>query len=181
MASQGAMSTALGSVNAFEPVGYQVQVLLQAETPDSPASSTGWIPLASPWTGNGWGLFAPASPGDLILVFFQDGSLQNPVAGMRLFYDEQLPTAVQAGELWMVHKSGSALKFSNDGTVTLNSNTKMQISSDTEIDLTAPIVTINAASSCNILSPVVNAGVTGGPFETVLNNMSIPTVNFKAS
>jgi len=27
----------------------------------------------------------------------------------------------------------------------------------------------------------VNAGVTGGPFETVLNNMSIPTVNFKAS
>lgn len=179
MASQSAMSTALGMVNAYDPTNYQVQVLLQAPTEDSPASITGWIPLASPWVGNGWGMFSGASPGNLILVFFQDGSLQNPIAGMCLFNDSQLPLSVDAGEFWLVHQSGSALKFNNDGTVVINSNANFTLSSDTQIDITAPVVNINASSTCNIVSAEVNAG--NGTLETVLNSSNVPTVNFKAS
>ena len=143
MATQNIAQTALGLVNAFDPSTYQVQVLLQEATEDAPALPTGWIPLTSPWAGNGWGMFAPASPGDLILVFFQDGNLQNPIAGMRLFFDGAQPLAVQGGECWLVHQSGSCLKFNNDGTVTLNSNANLTISSVTQIDLDAPTININ--------------------------------------
>jgi len=173
MASQGMMATAIGSVNAFDPSGYQVQVLLQAQTSDGPALQTGWIPLATPWAGNGWGMFAPASPGDLILVFFQDGSLQNPIAGMRLFFNGQQPLNVSSGEMQLVHQSGSAFKFNNDGSVELIANT--------ELNLNAPTVNINASSACNINCPSITAGPTGGTFEPLLNALSVPTLNIKAT
>lgn len=173
MANQGTMQTAIGKVNAFDPSTYQVQVLLQAATDDAPALATGWIPLASPWTGDGWGMFVPASTGDLILVFFQDGSLQNPIAGMRIFYDEQLPTEVQGGEMYLIHKSGSCLKFLNDGTVELNSNSTLKISSDTKIDLTAPIVNIDAE--------MIKAGPEDGVFQPVLLADSSTSINLMAT
>ena len=188
MSMQGQTFTALGSVNAFDPTGYQVQVLLQAETEDAPATVTGWIPLASPWTGNGWGMFAPASTGDLILVFFQDGSLQNPIAGLRLFYNDQLPIPVEAGEMWLVHKSGSSLKFKNDGTVSLESPGTLSVSSLNQIDLTAPTVNINADTACNINAGAINlnsvltqVGPTGGTFQQLFNVLSQPTVNLEAT
>lgn len=181
MATQGLAYTSLGAVNAFDPSTYQVQVLLQAPTEDAPAFTTGWIPLASPWVGNGWGMFAPASPGDLILVFYQDASLQNPIAGMRLFFDEQRPLPVDAGEFWLVHQTGSTLKFNNDGTVDLSSNDTLRLAAVNEIDLTAPTVNITASTACNITSPAINAGVSGGTFEPLLNVLMQPTVNLKAT
>jgi len=191
-ATQGTKFTALGLVNAYDPTGYQVQVLLQAETEDSPGSITGWIPVSTPWSGDQWGMFCPPSPGDLILVFFQDGSLQNPVAGMRLYFDKQRPLAnPKSGELYFVHKSGSSVALTNDkkititssggssivltedGKITINASSDYSITSSTKIDLNAPEINLNA--------PQINCGPTGGTFEPLLNVMSNPTVNLKAT
>ncbi len=167
MATQGSFYTALGMVTAFDPTGYQVQVLLQEDFP------TGWIPLASPWAGNGWGMFCPASPGDLILVFFQDGSLQNPIAGMRLFFDGALPLNVPAGEMWLVHQTGSALKLTNDGGITIQGTADINIASDTKINLEAPEINITGAT--------IKAGETGGSFDYLKKADGSNTANLQGS
>jgi|JI102314A2RNA_FD_contig_61_175113_length_8404_multi_2_in_0_out_0_8 uncharacterized protein involved in type VI secretion and phage assembly len=173
MATQGSLFTALGNITAFDPTGYQVQVILQEATNDAPALQTGWIPLATPWAGNGWGMFCPASPGDLILVFFQDGSLQNPIAGMRLFFDGALPLNVPAGEMWLVHKTGSALKLTNDGGITIQGTADINIASDTKINLTAPEINITGAT--------IKAGDTGGSFDYLKKADGSNTANLQGS
>lgn len=44
----------------------------------------------------------------------------------RFFTDVEQPPAAPSGEFWLVHKSGSFLKFHNDGTVELTANSTMK-------------------------------------------------------
>lgn len=104
--------TRIGTVSSYDPSAYAVKVLLQ---PDN--KETGWLPLVSPWVGNGWGLFAPPTIGDMIEVHYQEGGHEAGFACSRFYNDEDRPLACPSGEFWLVHKSGSALKFTNDGDV----------------------------------------------------------------
>ena len=104
-----------GIVSSYDPATYSVNILLQPEE-----KLTGWIPLVSPWVGNGWGMFCPPSIGDAVEVSFQEGDQENGVAGWRFYNDEDRPLPCPSGEFWLVHKSGSTLKFNNDGTITSN-------------------------------------------------------------
>lgn len=137
-------STSLGLVTGYDPTNYLVTVELYPEDSSSntPSLQTGWIPLFTPWAGNGWGMFLPPNIGDIIEVHYQEGSLQNAYAALRSFNFTALPVAVNSGEFWLVHQSGSFIKLTNDG--------KVSISAAVEIDVTAPIV--------NIDSPEVNLG-----------------------
>jgi hypothetical protein len=49
-------ATRHGIIDAYDPNAYAVKVTLQ---PDD--TLTDWLPLKSPWVGNGWGLFCPPS------------------------------------------------------------------------------------------------------------------------
>ena len=49
----GESGTRQGTVTAYDPDNYAVKVQLQPT-----GEETGWIPLSSPWVGNGWGLAA---------------------------------------------------------------------------------------------------------------------------
>lgn len=116
MAASGRASTRVGKVTSYDPVNYcaVVQLLPGGE-------QTGWLPVVSPWVGNGWGLFAPPTPGDLVEVQFVDDNIEAGFVCQRFYNDTDRPLTVQSGEFWLVHKSGSFLKFHNDGTVELNS------------------------------------------------------------
>jgi phage baseplate assembly protein gpV len=81
---------------------------------------SGWLPVLSPWIGNGWGLTCPLTPGDQVLVLPQDGDAQQGVIVGAAYSRAQVPPAAPNGEFWLVHKSGSSLKMCNDGTVQLN-------------------------------------------------------------
>lgn len=137
--------TSLGSITAYDPVNYLVQVELYAQNGNVPALQTGWIPLFTNWTGNGWGLFAAPNIGDIIEVHYQEGSLQNAYAGLRTFnfntppIGTNVPAAgIPSGEFWLIHSSGSIIKLTNDG--------KTSVISTVEIDITAPIVKVNSAN-----------------------------------
>jgi phage baseplate assembly protein gpV len=106
--------TKLGTVSSYNPATYCVKVRLQ---PDD--TETGWLPLGSPWVGNGWGMFSPPMPGDMVHVEFQEGHAETGVAVARLYSDADRPLPCPAGEFWLVHQSGSMLKFKNDGEVEL--------------------------------------------------------------
>lgn len=105
-----------GIVTSYDPDNYAVRVDLQVA-----GISSGWLPLCSPWIGNGWGFFAAPSIGDMVEVSYFGGALEAGFVEGRLFNDEDRPLSVPSAEFWIVHKSGSFLKFTNDGDVLVNS------------------------------------------------------------
>ena len=116
MQSQGSASSRFGLVSAYDPANYCAKVTLQPE-----GLETGWLPVLSQWVGNSWGMFAPPSIGDMVAVNFQENDIEAGFVSLRGYNDSDRPLNVASGEFWLVHQSGSFLKFHNDGTVELNS------------------------------------------------------------
>lgn len=116
MQGDARISMRLAVVSSYDQDNYCVKVLFQPEGIES-----GWLPVSSPWIGNGWGLFMPPSQGDVVQVHFQEDDFNAGIVAMRQFTDTERPLSVPAGEFWLVHKSGSLLKFHNDGTTELTS------------------------------------------------------------
>lgn len=104
----------LGLVSGYDPANYCAKVRIQPED-----AETGWLPVASEWVGNGWGMFCPPDNGDMVVVEFQEGDFEAGIITKRLFNDSDRPLPVTPGEFWLVHQSGSLLKFHNDGSVQL--------------------------------------------------------------
>jgi phage baseplate assembly protein gpV len=116
MEGAGKVSMVMATVSSYDADNFCAKVLLQPE-----GIETGWLPIASPWVGNGWGMFAAPSPGDVVTVNFQEDDTNAGIISLRLFTDSARPLSVPAGDFWLVHKSGSMLKFHGDGTVELTS------------------------------------------------------------
>lgn len=113
-AAQTTATTRQGVVTNYDPDAYAIRVMLQ---PDN--ILTGWLPLKSPWVGNGWGLFCPPGIGDLVEIDYQEGAVGAGSVGWRFYNDDDRPLPCPSGEFWLVHQSGSLLKFHNDGGVEL--------------------------------------------------------------
>jgi phage baseplate assembly protein V len=103
-----------GIISSYDPVNFAVKVRLQPHDVE-----TGWLPLMSPWVGNGWGMFCAPSLGDLIDVQFLEGSAEVGFACLRWFTDSARPLNVPSGEFWLVHSSGAFFKLTNDGKATV--------------------------------------------------------------
>lgn len=104
-----------GLVTSVDPVNATVRVMMQPE-----AVLSGWLPILSPWVGAGWGMSCPPSPGDQVLVLAQEGDAEHGVVVGRAFSSVANAPPAPAGELWLVHKSGSFLKLVSDGSVQIS-------------------------------------------------------------
>lgn len=132
-----------GLVSATDGPPMCAKVLVQPENVES-----GWLPISVDWMGNGWGIVAPLSVNDQVLVVFQEASRDSGIIVKRLWDQRNAPPSqagnAQSGEYWLVHKSGSIFKLTNDGKVTL--------SSQTEADIDAPSVKVgNLAAGLSFL------------------------------
>jgi phage baseplate assembly protein gpV len=101
-----------GTVTSVDPATATARVTLQPE-----GVLTGWLPLLTPWVGNGWGLVCPPSPGDQVLVIPQEGDAEHGMIVAASWSATTVPPAAPSGEFWLVHQSGSFLKLQNDGTI----------------------------------------------------------------
>lgn len=159
----------VGIVTSYDPDNYAAKVEIQPENIE-----TGWLPIAMPWSGNGWGMFAPPTAGDVVDVHFQEGAKGAGIIGLRHFGDVLRPLPVPSGEFWLVHQSGSLVKLTNDGKLTINGKV--------EIDATAPTVNITATTSVNVTAPAINLGSIGqtlhkmvtDAFQTLFNSHTHP-------
>ncbi len=155
LATNGNYYTAVGTLVSYDPTNYTGQVELQPADQDEAAQTTGWLPIGSIWIGNGWGLFTPPNIGDICEVYFQEGNLNNGYIGCRYYNNiNAIPLSVDTGEFWLVHQTGSFIKLTNNGNLSLNSTT--------EIDINAPVIKI---------------GASGGTFETLLNSLAMAVYN----
>jgi phage baseplate assembly protein V len=105
----------LGLISAYDPNTYAAKVRIQPDDVE-----TGWLPVLTPWVGAGWGLHAPPTPGDQVLVVFQEGSVENGVVVGARYNNVERPLPAPSGELWLVHQSGAFVKLTTDGKLTLN-------------------------------------------------------------
>ena len=107
-----------GLVTSFDPAAYAARVQIQPENVLS-----GWLPVLSSWVGGGWGLAAPLTPGDQVLVIAQEGDAEQGVVVGCVWSAVDKAVNTPSGELWMLHKSGSFVKLLNDGTIALQAPT----------------------------------------------------------
>jgi len=147
-AAMGSFShTRIGTVSAYDPNNYAVKVLIQPNNVE-----TGWLPIFSPWVGNGWGLFAPPSIGHMVKVHYQEGNYEAGIVSLRGFNDQDRPLPTPAGEFWLVHSTGSFLKIQNDGSVNIVTHTA----------LTATVGgTTTLTSMGNVVATAPNFNLTG--------------------
>ncbi len=106
-----------GVVQSFNPNDHTARVLMQPT-----GQLSGWLPVATQWVGNGWGMFSPPSPGDQVTLIPQEGDADNYIVQGRVFALQGgvVPLAAQSGEFWLVHKSGAFIKLLNSGGIASN-------------------------------------------------------------
>lgn len=127
-------SVRLGLVSSVNPADSTIKVKLQPED-----TETGWIPYPTPWIG--W--FSPPQNGDQAIVLFQEGSKDVPLGALLLYWNNSLPPqGIDSGEAILQHSSGSYIKLTNDG--------KININGDTEIDISAPQLTIATTADVDV-------------------------------
>ena len=151
----------LGRVSSYDPNNYACKITLFPDDPVSgdKAVTSGWIPVGTIWVGNGWGLYCPPSVGDLVEVDFQEGDFDAGQVHWRFYNDGQRPLTCPSGEFWIVHKSGSSIKLTNDGRISVTAP---------EIDLNGTVICLNGYTGGFLdglgnLIPVIGGIIVGGP------------------
>lgn len=176
MASASRAATRIGTVTSYDPNDHAAVVTLH---PDD--TLTGWLPIMSQWVGNSWGLFAPPSIGDLVEVQFVDDNMEVGFICQRFYTNKNRPLPVPAGEFWLVHKSGSLLKFHNDGSVELQAATDLNATVGGNMNATVTgNATTTATGSINQTAPTITlkgAIVLDGPISQANTAGSGTTAN----
>lgn len=116
-AGDAKQDTRCGLIDAYDPDTYSVKVRLQPS-----GVLTGWIPIASCYVGNGWGMQIGPAVGDAVVLEAQEGGADAAIVTGSMFNDVERPMSVPSGEFWLRHESGSFLKFKNNGDVELNTD-----------------------------------------------------------
>jgi phage baseplate assembly protein V len=129
----GSTYTRSGTISGYDPGSHSVKVTIQPEGFD-----TGWIQLSAMGVGNGWGVLVGPQLGDEVSVAFDGGDPNLGKITGRYFSDVSPPPAVPAGETWLIHKSGSLLKFTNDGKVRIHAVNALSVESEAMINYAAP-------------------------------------------
>lgn len=176
-AMAGVKRTQMGTVSAYNPATYSVKVLLQPS-----AIESGWLPIATAFVGNGWGMQIGPTLGDLVTVNFIEGDQDAGFVTGSVYNNQYQPQAVPSGEAWVQHKSGSFLKFRNDGSVEANvaGNLKATVGGNATIAVTGNIT--SAATQWSHTGPFSVAGlitgtsglkVSGGSGATVAGSLTV--------
>jgi len=113
-ANAGFSGTRQGIVTAYDPENYSVKVQLQPT-----GDETGWVPLATMWAGNGFGVVAGPVIGTVIEVEFDSGLIGVGMAVGQFFNDVDRCPGPPSGQFWVIDSSGSSIKLTNDKKVTV--------------------------------------------------------------
>jgi phage baseplate assembly protein gpV len=166
--------TRFGIVDRYDPATNRARIVLQPSA-DGLTPMTGYLPVLTQWLGNGWGAVAPVQKGDQVLVVFAQDHADSGVVVGRLF-DNIHPPPIRsdgepavAGELLLVHQSGSRLQLTNDQKVLVNGAL--------EIDLSAPTISITASQSVAVTAPAVTISAQGQSVETLLTSAAAQLFN----
>ncbi len=141
-------TTRIGVITEYQP--FQVQVKIFPE-----GYITDWIPLEALAIGAGCGVICAPNIGDVCVVEHINEDFNTPVARTRLFTDGFTSPPAQAGEVWIVHSTGSLMKLTSDGIITVSSSSKLIINTVSDVDVTAGGDVNVSAQGATLTAPVV--------------------------
>lgn len=116
------------TISSYDPSTHAVKVLLQPENIES-----NWMPLGAIGVGNGWGIVSGPQIGDQVHVSFAEGDFHSGIIVGRVFSTAATAPAVPSGEFWLVHSSGSLLKFLNNGDVQLTTSRDLLVNAGRDV------------------------------------------------
>jgi uncharacterized protein involved in type VI secretion and phage assembly len=159
-----------GTVSAYDPDNYAIQ-------PEG--FESGFLPIASSWVGNLWGMFCPPTQGDEVDVHFQEGGKNAAYISLRFFGGKARPLSVPSGEFWVVHKSGSFIKFTNDGKVQITDATGgavMTLNNNGTMTLFSNVIVFGSITATqDIMDHSASGGSTMADFRAVYDEHTHPT------
>lgn len=169
-----------GYVASYDPKRHYVTVIVpNYRDPDTgEAVVSPWMPLGSPWVGNGFGMkFAPfggatsakPSAGEACQVSLIERET-GVCWGANLMYNDVMQSplpAIAAGEGLIQHKSGSRIYFRADGSIILQSTANLEVTADGPLE-----VVINGATTAQF-NQTVQANVTGDLDVNVSGNANV--------
>ena len=161
--------TCFGTVSSYDPDTYSCKVMIQPENVES-----AWLPIASPWVGDSWGMFCPPSIGDMVEVHYQEGDEDSGYVALRLYNDIDKPVNAPSGVFYLIHKSGSALKFNNDGSVDVIAHQDLRVVVGGKASITAQgTVTIDGGSGTptGVVQGACKCAFTGQPHPMISSNV----------
>lgn len=169
-------------VSSYNPADHTIKAKLQPE-----GIETGWFPWASSVVGNGWGLFAPPSPGDQVVVLFQEGSGGSPI-GIGAIYNDEDRAVVEglggapSGEAWLVHQSGSRIRLLNDSGIEIRhqSEARIRLLEDGTIEVQqqgGTQLVLRPDGTVDLNAPTLRIGAEGGTFRKLVNDTFMQLFN----
>jgi phage baseplate assembly protein V len=162
MVAAGLAVTRLGTVTSYDPATYSAKVMIQPN-----ATETGWLPIASAWVGNQWGMYCPPSQGDQVKVVFQEADSLVGIIDGCLYSDVDQPLSVNSGEFWLVHQTGAFIKLTNDGKLSMQDAAASSLVFNNDGTVTLTATTFNIDADVNI------TGTTTGSDDGVFNSISV--------
>lgn len=165
-------------VSGYNPANYCAKVRLLPEDVE-----TGWLPVLSPWVGNGWGFFAPPTPGDLVDVQFTDGDFTQGIVCQRFFNDAARPLNVPAGEFWLQHKSGAFFKLTNDGKASFSDGHGATVTLNGDGTISSVASAWTHTGPVTVTGKITGQGgmaISGGTGATVAGNVAVTGGNVTA-
>jgi phage baseplate assembly protein V len=169
LAVQNVYTSMVGTVTAVGP-DYRVKVKLEPGN-----ISTGWLTVSSPWVGDGWGMVCPLGVGNQVRVLFEYGQLVGAFVSQPFFSDNFAPPAgAKKGECWLVHQSGSSVKITNDGKVSLKdaAGTVLSLSNDGYVTITGKLKVSGNVEVAGQITGTGGMAISGGSGATVAGSLS---------
>lgn len=154
----------VGVVSGYNPDSYCAKVMLQ---PDG--IETGWLPIGAISIGNGFGIQAAPNLGDQAIVFLKEGNLDAGMVGAFMFSDDERPVSLPSGQMLLKHQDGTLIQFNGSGKLTINATT--------ELDITAPIVSVTATTSASVTAPIINLGAFGQTLRAFVTDLFVTLFN----
>ncbi len=102
------------TVASFNSANFTARVLLQPE-----GVLSGWLPVLSALTGQGWGMICPLAAGDQVFVLAQEGHAEHGVVVGRVYSNLSPPPQAPDGEVWLRHRSGACLRLQDNGKIVI--------------------------------------------------------------
>ena len=168
----------MATVSSYNPSTHSVKVTFQG-VGDSDVIETGWLPLGAVGVGNGFGVLTAPNIGDMVMIGFTDGSNAAPKVIGRFFSNVNVPPAVPAGDTWVVHKSGSAMKFNGDGTITVTAASTITYTA-TQHHFVGPVQMDNTVLVKQQITGQGGMAVSGGSGASVSGNVTVTGGDVKA-
>lgn len=155
----GAAMARIGIVTSYDPKAYAVKVKIMPEEIE-----TGWLKIMALQVGPGagFGIYAAPDINVQAVVIHQEGD-HNSGFVTGFLNDDSEDTSppdpgVPAGEIHVLHKSGSFLKFTKDGKVALHTQSDLNATVGGDVNLTVTGKVVASATEFDLTGDVKVTG-----------------------